>query len=80
MNGQTASSELDQIRNSSAFSGRHESAHSLFLDGQREHHDHVHVVLPDHLPEVIDGGWHRALRRDVLPLREVALRMEGISF
>ena len=27
---------------------RHYSAHSLLLNGQREHYNHVHVVLPDH--------------------------------
>lgn len=50
------------------------AAHSVFLDWKREHHDHVHVVLPDHLPEVVHSGRHRALRRYVFALGVVALQ------
>lgn len=44
------------------------------LDGQTEHDEHVHVLLPHHPPEVLHRRGQRRLRRDVLTRRIVALQ------
>lgn len=40
-------------------------AYRVLFDERREHHHYLHVLLPDHAPEVVHCGGQRALGGNV---------------
>lgn len=51
------------------------ASHSYLLC--RDHGDHVHPLLPHHLPEVMAGMWQGSLSGDVVPFRPTNHHLQG---
>ena len=61
--------------------GSHTSkvTHPSALDEVGDHDEDVHVLLPDHPPEAVEGGRQRALGADVRPRLLVAVDEVGVD-